>query len=117
MSNTLSIHLPDFLEEADGEIRVTGHRISLFDMLWEYNQGLTAEEMTLRLPTLKRSTIHKVLAFYLDNQPAVDGYLNDLAAALDEKRRRGRPALSVAELQQRLEQIHRTTHNAAQVSY
>ena len=112
-----SVHLPDFLEEVDGEIRVTGHRISLFDSLWEYNQGLTAEEMALRFPTLKRSTIHKVLAFYLDNQPAVDAYLNDLAAALEEKRRRGPPAVSVAELQQRLEQIRRIAHNAAQVSY
>ena len=117
MSSIPSIQLPDFLEEADGEIRITGHRISLFDVLWEYNQGLTAEEMALRFPTLKRSTIHKVLAFYLDNQPAVDGYLNDLATALVEKRRHGRPAVSVAELQQRLEHIRRTAHNVAEVSH
>ncbi len=112
-----SIPLPDFLEAADGELRVTGHRLSLFDVLWEYNQGLAAEELALRFPTLKRSTIHKVLAFYLDNQPAVDGYLNVCAAALDEKRRRGRPTVSVAELQQRLEHIRRITHNVAEVSH
>ena len=117
MPSTPSFRLPDFLHEQDGEIRIVGHRISLFDVLWEYNQGRTVEELTLRFPTLKRSTLHKLIAFYLDSQPEVDAYLNDYSGALDEKRARSQPAPSVAELQRRLELIRRSSHNAAQISH
>src|SRR5438045_911772 len=92
------LNLPDFLQESDGEIRITGHRISLYDILWEYNQGHTIEELVLRFPTLKRSTLHKLIAFYLDNQPEVDAYLKSYSAALDENRARAQPTISVAEL-------------------
>ena len=62
MSTSFAFKLPEFLTESDGEIRVTGHRISLYDLLWEYNEGLTVEELTLRFPTLKRATLHKIIA-------------------------------------------------------
>jgi uncharacterized protein (DUF433 family) len=117
MVDHLSIPLPDFLAEVDGDIRITGHRINLYDVLWEYNQGLSIEEMTLRFPTVKRSTILKLIAFYLDFQPAVDTYLTSYQAELDEKRRTGPATPSVAELQRRLEQIRRTAQNVAQISH
>ena len=115
MPAALQMKLPEFLNQADGEIRVAGHRISLYDVLWEYNQGRTVEELTLRFPTLRRSTLHKLIAFYLDNQPEVDVFLEAHAKAFDDQRSRGPAGPSVAELQRRLEQIRRSAHNAAEI--
>lgn len=117
MACALKIPLSDFLSDTDGEIRIAGHRISLYDVLWEYNQGKTVEELALRFPTVKRATLHRVIAFYLDNQPEVDAYLAACAKDIEDARTRGQPAPSVAELQQRLEHIRRTAQNAAQISH
>ena len=35
--------LPPFLTHADGEIRATGTRVSLVDLVHHYNQGFSAE--------------------------------------------------------------------------
>src|SRR4051812_43662967 len=117
MSASLLLTLPEFLHESGGEICVVGHRITLFDVLWEYNRGMTIEELTIRFPTIKRSTLHKVIAFYLDNQPAVDVFLSEYAKTLDDARVRGPQGPSLAELQGRMEQIRRSANHAAQVSH
>lgn len=109
--------LPEFLADSDGQIRITGHRISLYDVLAEYNLGHTAEEIAVRFPTLKRATVHKLIAYYLDNTGAIDAYLTAYTQALDEKRSRAQPTISVAELECRLENIRRKAHNAAQIAY
>lgn len=117
MPAELHMPLPEFLAEAVGEIRIVGHRISLFDVLWEYNQGLSVEELALRFPTLKRATIHKLIAFYLEEQPEVDEYLAAYQQALGDARAQASAGPSAAELQRRLEQIRRTAHNAAPLSH
>ena len=40
----LHVQLPDFLEEGDGEIRVKGHRITLYHVLTAFNEGRSAED-------------------------------------------------------------------------
>jgi uncharacterized protein (DUF433 family) len=80
------MQLPEFLTQSpDGEIRIVGHRIGLFHLLQRYNEGESAEMLAARYPTLPLSLVHRVLAFYLDNQSDVDAYLVDCAAAMDEQ--------------------------------
>lgn len=118
MSIELPLKLPDFLQEIDGDIRVTGHRINLFQVLKEYNAGESAEGISIKLPTLKLSTIYKMIAFYLDHQPEIDAYLRKYRSDLEAQEAAALPpAISKAELLRRLEQIRLKANHAAEVSY
>jgi uncharacterized protein (DUF433 family) len=82
------MQLPEFLTQLpDGEVRLAGHRIGIFHLLVRYNDGESAEMLAARYPTLPLSLVHRVLAFYLDNQQEVDAYLAQCAAAMDEQQR------------------------------
>src|SRR5947209_697623 len=66
------MNLPDFLtEDAYGHIHVTGHRIGLNDVVYFYNDGQSPEMLHEQFPTLSLALIHKVIAFYLENQAEV----------------------------------------------
>ena len=61
--------LPDCLHwSSDGEIRVVGHRIGLYHLIFFYNEGFSAEMLLCQFPTLELVAIHKVIAFYLENR-------------------------------------------------
>jgi uncharacterized protein (DUF433 family) len=80
------MQVPDFLTRAgDGEIRLTGHRIGLYHLIERYNEGESAELLACRYPSLPLALVHKVLAFYLENQPDVDVYIAACRAALDQQ--------------------------------
>jgi uncharacterized protein (DUF433 family) len=97
--------LPEFLTQApDGEIRLTGHRIGLYHLVERYNEGDSAEMLASRYPTLPLSLVHKVLAFYLDNQPEVDAYVVACSAAMDHQQEEARP-LDLNALRRRLANI------------
>ena len=118
MRITLATPLPDFLEVTDDEIRVVGHRISLFHILKEFNLGHSPEEISLRFPTLKLATIHKIIAFYLENQAEVDAFLTAYTQSLGEQERHlGQNGPSKAELLRRLEQIRLKANHAAHVPH
>lgn len=94
--------LPAFLTRwPDGEVVLTGTRVTLFHFVFSYNQGESAEMLGLRYPHVPLATVHKVIAFYLENKPAIDVYVADYQAALDKLRSNG-PTLNLAELRDRL---------------
>src|SRR5439155_8473648 len=96
--------LPDFLtQHAGGEIRLTGHRIGLFHLIHYYNEGYSPEMLVCQYPTLPLSLVHKVLAWYLENQREADRYLADCAAELAGQRAANPKRLDLASLRQRLE--------------
>lgn len=79
--------LPDFLTEVPhGGIRVTGHRIGLEHLVDYYNQGFSAEMLLEQFPTLPLATIHKVIAFYLENRETIDAYVAQGAPGEDAMR-------------------------------
>jgi uncharacterized protein (DUF433 family) len=84
------MNLPDFLAHVDGEIRVTGTRMGLYHLLYDYNQGDSAETLAEQYPTVPLATVHKVIAFYLENKAEVDQYLSEYQAELDRQRAVGR---------------------------
>src|SRR5260370_42451230 len=78
--------LPDFLiDHPDGEIRLAGHRISLYDVIVLYQQGYSAKKIHDEYPTLPLAVIHTLIAFYLKNQPEVDGYVAAYREELDRQ--------------------------------
>ena len=118
MKIPFAIKLPDFLNDVDDEIRIVGHRVSLYHVLKEFNLGHSAEEISFRFPTLKLATIHKIIAFYLDNQAEIDTYLAEYRKALDQQEAQlGQHGPSRAELLRRLEQIRLKANNAAHVPH
>jgi uncharacterized protein (DUF433 family) len=71
-----------------GDIRVTGTRIGLEHIVEDYNNGATAEEITLRYSTLKLVDVHSIIAYYLNNQDEVGAYIRrqyERAEELDKR--------------------------------
>ena len=116
MSTDLSLKLPEFLEESDGEIRITGHRISIVDLLYYYREGYTSEMLAARYPTLTLARIHYVIGFYHENQPAVDSYLNQYLADCDRLREEALASPNHQILRQRLLAMREAQFKAAHAS-
>jgi uncharacterized protein (DUF433 family) len=80
----LSVPLPDVLHEVDGDIRVKGHRISLYHIISAYNnQWIGPEAMVFYYPTLSYDEIQKVFAFYRANRAVVDEYVRECEARME----------------------------------
>jgi uncharacterized protein (DUF433 family) len=78
------MRLPEFLvDHPDGEIRLTGHRISLYDVVSAVQDGETTEEIHTRFPSVPRRTIEDVIAFHRQNRDEVDAYVAAYRADLD----------------------------------
>lgn len=96
--------LPAFLtRHPDGSIRVTGTRVVLYHFVHDYNQGLSAEELALQFPTVSLATVHKVIAFYLENRVEVDRHAAEHAVRAEELAR-SIPEVNTAALRERLTQ-------------
>lgn len=96
--------LPAYLtRNPDGEIHLTGHRIGLFHIVHYYQEGQSAEMLVCQYPTLPLSLVHKVIAFYLENQAEVDTYVTHCQADLEVQRAVHSQRLDVRALRQRLE--------------
>ncbi len=108
------MNLPDFLTNADGDIDLTGHRIGLYHVVQRYNEGDSAEMISSCFPTLPLSLVHKVIAFYLENQAEVDAYVADYAADLAKQQGQGR-RLDLNELRRRLSRSESAATPEAQV--
>jgi uncharacterized protein (DUF433 family) len=95
--------LPEFLRQApDGEIRLADHRIGLLHLIHYYNEGYSVEMLACQYPTLPLPLIHKVVAFYLENQAEVDAYVARCQDELARQREANPHRLDLAALRQRL---------------
>lgn len=95
--------LPDFLlEDALGEIRIVGHRIGLYHIVRHYNEGYSPEMLQEQFPTLSLATIHKVIAYYLDNFDEANAYVARCRAEIDRQATELPRGPSMDELRKRL---------------
>jgi len=100
------VQFPEFLTQAeDGEIRLTGHRIGLYHLVQHYNEGESAEMLACRYPTLPLALVHRVLAFYLENQSEVDSYVASCSATMDQQHQ-GTQRFDLDALRRRLANQH-----------
>jgi uncharacterized protein (DUF433 family) len=80
------MNLPEFLTEVPGnDIRLTGHRISLYHLVEDFNAGYSAEKLSEEFPTLCLSLIQKVLAFYQENRAEVDEWGAKCKAEIEQR--------------------------------
>ena len=95
------MNLPDFLiDHSDGEIRFTGHRISLYDVANCYQKGYSPEMIREEFPTIPLALIHKVIAFCLENQKEVDAYVSAYRAELIEQEAAHVPSAAAERIRQ-----------------
>ena len=101
--------MPDFLNrDGHDEITLRGTRIGLYHFLHDYNQGESAESLALQFPHVPLATVHKVIAFYLENKVEMDRYLKLYADDIEEQRANGKH-VNLAELRKRLASKPATT--------
>ena len=101
---TLGVPLPDFLrDDGYGFVQLAGHRIGLVHMVHFYNQGYSAEMLVGMFPTISLLLAHKVITFYLENQDAVDRYVEAHAAEMERQRAAAPKGPTLEELRARLE--------------
>jgi uncharacterized protein (DUF433 family) len=104
------MQLPECLtKDASGSIRLTGHRIGLEHFVYFYNQGYSPEMLLGQFPTLSLALIHKLIAFYLENQPSVDSYAANCQGEIDRERAGNVTAPDVEELRRRLAALSKTS--------
>ena len=104
MASANLANLPDFLTRDRDYIHLAGHRIGLIDIVYFYNCGYSAEMLALHFPTVSLSLVHKVIAFYLDNQGDVDAYVREEEAEMERLRAQTpRQGPTLSELRARME--------------
>lgn len=96
--------LPDFLRSDEyGEIFLVGHRITLYHIIKDYREGSFAETLAAAYPSLAPALINKVIAFYLENRPEVERYLEATRAEIERQAAAPSRGPSLPDLKRRLE--------------
>jgi uncharacterized protein (DUF433 family) len=102
------MNLPDFLaQDKYGYIHLAGHRIGLMHVVDLYKDDYSPEMLLDHFPTLSLALIHKVIAFYLENQAEVDAYIAQCRAEIDRQAAAPRRGPDAAELRRRMEALRR----------
>lgn len=84
-------------------IWIKGHRIGLEDIVDEYNEGYTPEEIFKKFSGLDLKVVYAVIAYYLHNRCEVDAYIEHLDVKAMTERRNWARSRSSASL--RVEQV------------
>ena|SRR5258708_5662432 len=71
-----------------GSIRIANTRVSLDSIIHHYKLGSTAEEISYRFPSLSLADIHLAIAYYLNNRPEIEEYLQRQESEADELEQR-----------------------------
>ena len=98
------LNLPAFLtQDADGEIRLTGHRIGLYTLIRAFQDGWSIERTADEYPSLSEDLVRQVLAFYQENRVEADAYAADYKAELDRQYAEWKPPPEVLQIRRWLE--------------
>jgi hypothetical protein len=99
------MNLPEFLtRDADGEIRLTGHRIGLYTVARLRQEGQSAQQIAGELPFIPRALLDQVVAFCASNQAEVNAYVAAYRADL-ERLASSAPGPGVGKMRQQLERL------------
>lgn len=94
--------LPVPLTAEGGELRVTGTRVPLQYLTYEYRQGASAEEIAARYPSLTLAQVHALIAYYLEHRAEVDAYVLEREAEATTLREKIEARFPAAGLRERL---------------
>jgi uncharacterized protein (DUF433 family) len=103
------MNLPEFLiDHPDGEIRLTGHRISLYDVISFHQEGYTAEMLHEQFPSVPLPLIRQILDFHRENLAEVNSFVAEKRSALERLEASMPPSAAVLRLRRKLEEMRRT---------
>ena len=86
----------------EGEIRITGSRVPLQFLIYEYRNGATAEDIVAHYPSLKLADVHAALSYYLNNKAEMDKYVLKQEKIANDLRQKIEQRFPQKELRQRL---------------
>lgn len=72
---------------ADGVVQVGKTRVTLDTVVAVFKQGVTAEEIVYRYPSLKLADVYATIGFYLNHQQEVEAYLQHRQKQAQEVRK------------------------------
>jgi len=64
-----------YLEERNGGLYVAGTRVSLDSVVILFQEGASPEKIVQSFSTLKLSQVYGAIAYYLENEQAINEYL------------------------------------------
>src|SRR2546428_10504893 len=64
-----------YVEERNGGLYIAGAGVSLDSVLINFRQGASPEKIVQAFPTLKPSQVYGAIAYYLENEETINGYL------------------------------------------
>jgi uncharacterized protein (DUF433 family) len=68
-----------YVEERFGSLYVAGTGVSLDSVAINFRQGASPERIVQSFPTLKLWQVYGVVAYYLENEETIQGYLAEAA--------------------------------------
>jgi len=99
----LNLELPEFLtRRADGEIVVTGTRVTLYHVISTYRDVQSVDLLHEHWPHIPTSRLAEVVRFRDNHVAPVDAYIDEYDAELDRQYEAGRK-VDLPELKRRLE--------------
>ncbi len=63
--------------DAHGVVRIGGTRVTLDTVVYEFEQGSTAEEIAYQFDVLNLADVYAAIAYYLRHQDEVEAYLQE----------------------------------------
>lgn len=87
---------------ADGVVQISKTRVTLDTVVAAFKQGMTAEEILSRYPSLKLADVYATITFYLNHQQEVEAYLQQRYKQAQEVRQMNEAKFAPQELRNRL---------------
>jgi uncharacterized protein (DUF433 family) len=92
-----------YVMEADGAYRITGSRVSLDSVVYDFLSGLSPESIADNYDTLTLEQVYGAITYYLAHRTEVDAHLRRSRAKFDALRLQARAAHPL--LYQKLEEV------------
>lgn len=99
----------EYIEERDGGYYVSGTRVSLDSLMYCFNEGLSPESIRQEFEILTLAQVYGAIAFYLENQPAMDAYRRKQEQRFEAARRNAPPLPD--DLRRRLDAAREALHS------
>jgi uncharacterized protein (DUF433 family) len=100
--NALVAQPPPLRQDEAGGIRVGSTRVSLDSVIYDFKNGIGAEEIVMRYPSLKLEDVYAVIAYYLWYRQEIEAYLLERQRQAEERIQEIRSASPWKELWERL---------------
>lgn len=92
----------EYVEKQDGAFRISGTRVSLDSVIYEFLRGASPESIAQSFPSLTLEEVYGAITYYLGHQEEIDEYLRQGEQAFEDLRQQARQSNPI--LYRKLEQ-------------